>query len=175
MLSSGLFHLCALSYQFFYFDATEQQANLIIGIKIPQTIFSIADVFKNFRVLWGRKWNNERFWKKKLKRKSYKIWLNIHMSGFGIRLFYFETGSENSSVSEGTQTRFAWWAHSGCRSFRCLKVYFGFLRVIPTSTLRGLQLNMRRKSVKNFTKNMSIHWVSLIDVFSGNRRTTVAV
>lgn len=47
MLSSGLFHLCALSYQFFYFDATEQQANLIIGMKIPQTIFSIADVFKN--------------------------------------------------------------------------------------------------------------------------------
>lgn len=43
--------------------------------------------------------------KKKLKRKSYKISLNIHMSGFGIRLFYFETGSENSSVSEGTQRR----------------------------------------------------------------------
>lgn len=76
-------------------------------MKIPQTIFSIADVFKNFRVLCGRKCKDFEKKKKKLKRKSYKIWRNIHMSSFGIRLFYFETGSENSSVSEGTQTRFA--------------------------------------------------------------------
>lgn len=98
--------------------------------------FFDSGCFQEFPRTLGKKMKQRTILKKKkLKRKSYKIWRNIHMSGFGIRLFYFETGSENPSVSEGKQTRFAWWAHSGCRSFRCLKVYFGFLRVIPSSTI----------------------------------------